>query len=315
MSVLVVGSVALDSVETPFGKVQDALGGTASFFSFAARHYSDVKIVAVVGEDFPREYRGLFDGGNIDLSGLQTLPGRTFRWSGLYDYNLNTAHTLDTQLNVFSEFHPVLPESHRDTELLFLGNIHPELQREVLLQTKSPVLTVLDSMNFWIEREKEALTRVMEMVDIVLFNEAEARQYAETPNLLEAARRILALGPRSVIIKQGEYGAMMYSGNREIFMSPAYPLEGVKDPTGAGDSFAGGFLGQLAGSGDFSPAGIRKAMIHGSVIASFTVEDFSVNRLLSVTREEIERRYQEFRHLTFFEHTCKHAVDCQRVEW
>ncbi len=315
MSLMVVGTVALDSVETPFGSVKDALGGTASYFAFAARHYAPVKIVGVVGEDFPGRYLELFRRGNVDVDGLKRLPGNTFRWAGRYDFDLNTAHTLETQLNVLVDFHPALPESYRASDLVFLGNIDPDLQKDVLTQVASPRLTVLDSMNYWIERKREELTRVMSMVDIVLLNEAEVRQFAETYNLLGAARKVLALGPRALFIKKGEYGALMITGEDEIFIAPAYPLESVKDPTGAGDSFAGGFLGYLAASGDFTASGIRKAMIHGSVIASFTVEDFSVNRLLAVTRQEIESRYQQFQQITFFEHTCRHADDCQRLQF
>jgi sugar/nucleoside kinase (ribokinase family) len=315
MSLLVVGTVALDTVETPFGKVEGALGGTASYFAFAARHYADVKIVGVVGEDFPTHYLDLFRRSNVDVTGLERIPGRTFRWSGYYNFDLNTAHTLDTQLNVLLDFDPKLPEDYRDSRLVFLGNIAPGLQKSVLAQTSSPRLTVLDSMNFWIEREREALTEVMKMVDIVLLNEAEVRQFAETYNLLAAARRILSLGPRALIVKKGEYGALMISGDGEVFVAPAFPLESVKDPTGAGDSFAGGFLGYLASTGDFTSTGIRKAMIHGSVIASFTVEDFSVNRLLAISDRDIQERYQQFQRLTFFEHTCTHADDCQRIEF
>lgn len=314
MSLLVVGTVALDSVETPFGKVEEALGGTASYFSFAARHYSDVKIVAVVGEDFPQQHLDLFKSRQIDVNGLQSLPGKTFRWSGYYDFDLNTAHTLETQLNVLPLFHPSLPEDYRESEIVFLANIDPDLQVDVLNQTKSPALTVLDSMNYWISGKKEALTRVMSKVDIVLLNEAEVRQYAGTYNLLAAARHILELGPKALIIKKGEYGALMIADGGEIFIVPAYPLESVKDPTGAGDSFAGGFLGYLCSNGDFSSSGIRRAMVHGSVIASFTVEDFSVNRLLSITRDDIEARYQEFKQLTFFENSCEFSADCERLK-
>ncbi len=313
MSLLVVGSVALDSVETPFGKVDDALGGTASYFALAARSFVGVKIVGVVGEDFPGEYLSIFKRRGIDTEGLQVVQGKTFRWAGRYDYDLNTAHTLDTQLNVFMDFHPVLPPSYRQCDLVFLGNIHPALQLDVLSQT-SPKLSVLDSMNFWIERNREELTRVIEKVDVVLFNEAEVRQYARAYNLIVAARRILELGPRALIIKRGEYGAMMVTHDDELFMAPAFPLESVKDPTGAGDSFAGGFLGYLAGTRDIGSQGIRKAMIHGTVIASFTVEDFSVNRLLTVTDEEIKQRYEALKRLTFFDHHCKHAANCDRLE-
>jgi len=315
MSLMVVGTVALDTVETPFGRVEEALGGTASYFAFAARHYTDVKIVGVVGQDFPDRYRRLFESHQVDVAGLRSLPGRTFRWKGRYDFDLNTAQTLDTQLNVLVDFHPILPEEYRASNLVFLGNIDPKLQLDVLAQVRSPRLTVLDSMNYWIERQKEDLTRVIRKVDIVLLNEAEVRQYAQNYNLLAAARGILELGPKAIIIKKGEYGALMISRDEEIFIAPAYPLESVKDPTGAGDSFAGGFLGYLAGSGDFSSAGIRSAMVHGSVVASFTVEDFSVNRLLTATREEIEERYQRFQQLTFFEHSCKHADDCGLLEF
>ncbi|HEX9014518.1 MAG TPA: PfkB family carbohydrate kinase [Chloroflexota bacterium] len=314
MSLLVVGSVALDSVETPFGKVEDALGGTASYFALAAHHFTDVQIVAVVGEDFPREYLSVFRRNGIDTEGLQVVPGRTFRWAGRYDYDLNTAHTLDTQLNVFESFHPTLPRSYRQSDLVFLGNIDPVLQLDVLAQT-SPRLSVLDSMNYWIEWKPRELMRVMEKVDIVLLNEAEVRQFAQSQNLLTAARRILELGPQALIVKRGEYGAMMVTRDHELFMAPAFPIENVKDPTGAGDSFAGGFLGYLASTNDFSGTGIRKAMIHGTVIASFTVEDFSVNRLLDVTSEEIRRRYNDLKRLTFFDHQCKHAEDCDRLEF
>ena len=314
---MVVGSVALDTVETPFGKVEEVLGGTASNFSFAARHYSDVRIVGIVGQDFPKEYWELFRARGVDVAGLQSVPGKTFRWAARYDFDLNTAHTLDTQLNVFADFHPILPTDYRASDLVFLGNIDPILQMEVLSQVTSPRLTVLDSMNYWIERKRDDLTRVIQQVDIVLLNEAEVRQYAQSYNLLAAARTILALGPKAIIIKKGEYGALMISRDEEeeIFIAPAYPLEIVKDPTGAGDSFAGGFLGYLASTGDFSAAGIRRAMARGSVIASFTVEDFSVKRLLSVTQEEIEERYQQFQRLTFFEHSCRYADECQRLEF
>jgi sugar/nucleoside kinase (ribokinase family) len=315
MSLLVVGTVALDTVETPFGKVEGALGGTASYFAFAARHYTDVKVVGVVGEDFPTNYLDLFQRCNVDVAGLERIPGETFRWSGYYNFDLNTAHTLETQLNVLLDFNPKLPEDYRNSQMVFLGNIAPSLQKAVLGQTSSPRLTVLDSMNFWIEREREALTDVMKMVDIVLLNEAEVRQYADTYNLLAAARKILSLGPKALIVKKGEYGALMISNGGEAFVAPAFPLESVKDPTGAGDSFAGGFLGYLASTGDFTSTGIRKAMIHGSVIASFTVEDFSVNRLLAISDRDIQERYQQFQRLTFFEHTCTHADDCQRIEF
>lgn len=300
MSILVVGSVALDTVETPFGRVAEALGGSAVYFSVAASLYTPVRLVAVVGDDFPPEHVALLRQHGVDLAGLERAVGRTFRWTGRYDFDLNTAETLDTQLNVFANFHPKLPPAYAESDFVFLANIDPDLQREVLRQVTNAKLRVLDTMNFWIAKKPEQLASAMTMVDIVLMNEAEVRQFAGTYSLQRAARRILELGPRALIVKKGEYGAVLFS-EHGYFVAPAYPLEDVRDPTGAGDSFAGGFLGFLARAGEITPRALKQAIVHGSVVASFTVEDFSVERLRRVTWDEVQRRYEEFRHFTAFD--------------
>ena len=300
MSLVVVGSMALDTVRTPFGEVKEVLGGAATFFSLAASQYTKVHVVAVVGEDFPEAHLDLLRERDIDVSGVQRRPGRTFRWVGEYDYDLNTAHTLDTQLGVFADFHPELPEHYRDADFVFCANIDPVLQLEVLRQMRSPRLRALDSMNFWIESKRAELTEAMSNVDVVLLNEGEVRQYAATYNLYAAARRLLDLGPAALVVKKGEHGAVLVSPSG-VFVAPAFPLESVLDPTGAGDSFAGGFIGYLAGAGDVSLATIRRAMIHGSTVASFAVEEFSVGRLLRLRRDELQERYDQFRELTTFE--------------
>ncbi|MBI2320701.1 MAG: sugar kinase, partial [Chloroflexi bacterium] len=264
MSILVVGSVALDTVETPFGRVEEALGGSAVYFSLAARLYAPVRLVAVVGEDFPAEHVALLHQHGVDVAGLERAAGPTFRWSGRYDFDLNSAETLDTQLNVFASFHPKMPPAYGDSEFLFMANIDPDLQREVLQQVPDTKLRALDTMNFWITSKPEQLASAMSLVDIVLMNEAEARQFAGTHSLLRAARRILELGPRALIVKKGEYGAVLFS-EYGYFVAPAYPLEDVRDPTGAGDSFAGGFLGFLARAGEITPRTLKQAIIHGSV--------------------------------------------------
>ncbi len=290
---LVVGSVALDSVKTPFGQVTEALGGSATYFSCAASFFTSVSLVAIVGEDFPAEHLALLRDLGVDISGLQVSSGRTFRWIGEYGYDLNEARTLDTQLNVFANFKPVLPEALRKAPFVFLANIDPELQIEVLRQVERPRLASLDTMNFWIEGKRDALLKVLAGVDVLLVNDAEARQLAREPNLIKAARMILGLGPRTVVIKRGEYGALMFS-NGHFFFVPAYPLESFFDPTGAGDTFAGGFMGYLAKNGTLSPSAIRRAIVYGAVMASFTVEDFSLNRLIRLRPEEIRQRYEAF---------------------
>ena len=297
--ILCVGTVGLDTVETPFGRADEALGGSAAYFAAAASLHSPVQLVSVVGEDFPEEHRQ-FLAGKADVEGMAVLPGRCFRWSGRYHFDLNQRDTLDTQLNVLAEFNPQLPESYRDAEYVFLANVDPVLQLRVLEQARKPKLVMLDSMNFWITGARDALTEAIRKSDIVMMNEEEVRQYADTTNLLKGAREILALGPETLIIKKGEYGAVLFRGDG-YFYCPAYPLEDVKDPTGAGDSFAGGFLGYLASAGEVTMAHLRRALVFGSVVASFTVEDFSVKRLASVTADELRRRYREFREFTYFD--------------
>jgi sugar/nucleoside kinase (ribokinase family) len=294
---LVVGSVALDSVETPFGKVQEVLGGSATFFSYAASFLTQVRLVATVGQDFPEQHVKLLRDRGVDVRGLQVASGKTFRWTGAYGYDLNEAKTLDTQLNVFADFRPELDEMQARTPYLFLANIDPELQLAVLKQMRGrPKLIALDTMNFWIKGKREALVRVLREVDVVTINDGEARQLAEEPNLIKAARKISALGPRTVVVKRGEYGALLFDGGA-FFVVPAYPLESVFDPTGAGDTFAGGFMGYLAFRDRTDAATVRRAMVYGSVMASFTVEDFSLNRLAHLDTREIDRRYQEFEDL------------------
>jgi sugar/nucleoside kinase (ribokinase family) len=294
---LVVGSVALDSVETPFGKVQEVLGGSATYFSYSASFFTQVRLLATVGNDFPRDHVQLLSNRGVDVAGLKTSAGRTFRWKGEYGYDLNEAKTLDTQLNVLAEFRPSLDERLRKVPFLFLANIDPELQLDVLHQMAGrPRLVALDTMNFWIQGKRDALVRVLAEVDVVTINDGEARQLAKEPNLVKAARTIASMGPRTVVVKRGEYGAMLMTDGA-FFMVPAYPLESVFDPTGAGDTFAGGFIGYLAGQDDVSAAAMRRAMVNGSVMASFTVEDFSLNRLTRLDPAQIAERYRAFHDL------------------
>jgi sugar/nucleoside kinase (ribokinase family) len=300
MGILVVGSVAFDSVETPFGQVKEVLGGSGAYFSTSASFFTDVNLVAVVGEDFPTEHLQFLRSRNVDLAGLKTAPGKTFRWKGRYDYNLNEAHTLETQLNVFESFQPELPGGYKDVEYVFLANIDPELQLEVLNQVKKPKLVACDTMNFWIAGKRDALLETLCCVDILVINEGETRQLAGEPNLVKAARTILAMGPKTLVVKQGEYGAIMFT-EHSIFSAPAYPLESVYDPTGAGDTFAGGFLGYLVATQNFSETSIRQAIVFGSVMASFTVEDFSLNRMKTLGYKEIEERFRRFKLLTEFQ--------------
>jgi sugar/nucleoside kinase (ribokinase family) len=298
---LVVGSVALDSVATPFGAVREALGGSATFFSYAASFFTGVRLLATVGEDFPREHLELLRGRGVDIASLQVSKGRTFRWAGEYGYDLNEAKTLDTQLNVFADFKPVLAPELRRIPYLFLANIDPALQLDVLHQMdERPRLVALDTMNFWIRGKREALGRVLAEVDVVTINDGEARELAGEPNLVRATRAIAAMGPKTVVVKRGEYGALMFSDGA-FFMVPAYPLDSVYDPTGAGDSFAGGFVGYLAATDRVDSPAMRRALVYGSVIASFAVEDFSLNRLTRLTRDEIDQRYEAFGDLTRLE--------------
>jgi len=300
MSLLVVGSVAFDSVETPFGKVEDALGGSATFFSTSASYFTDIRLVAVVGEDFSERHINFLKTKNIDIKGLERAKGKTFRWSGRYDYDLNTAHTLKTELNVFESFKPKLPEEYKDSDVVFLANIDPDLQRDVLSQVRNPQVVAADTMNFWIEGKRESLLKTLKSVNILIINEAEARELAKEPNLIKAAKKISSFGPKTIVIKRGEYGVLMFSGE-SIFSAPAYPLESVFDPTGAGDTFAGGFMGYLTSIRDWSEKSMRKAIIMGSVMASFAVEDFSLNKIKSLDYSEIEARFREFKRLSHFE--------------
>ncbi|HKR07946.1 MAG TPA: PfkB family carbohydrate kinase [Gemmatimonadaceae bacterium] len=300
MSVLVVGSVALDSVETPFGKADDVLGGSANFFSASASLLTKVSVVGVVGSDYPIEKLEPLKKRGVDFSGLERAEGPSFRWRGRYRHDLNSAETLETHLGVFSHFSPKIPEKLRDSQYVFLANIDPRLQMDVLEQIKKPKLVAFDTMNFWIQSRRPDLLKLLGRVDLVTLNDAEARQLTEKVNLVQAAQWILARGPRHVIIKKGEHGAFMFTQN-SIFFAPAFPLESVFDPTGAGDSFAGGFIGYLATTGDLSEANMRRAVIYGSVMGSFAVEKFSIDRLLSVTRAEIDQRVREMRRLVTFE--------------
>lgn len=300
MSILVVGSVALDTVQTPLGRVEGVLGGSASYFSVAASFFAPVHLVAVVGEDFPAVHESLFRSRGVDLSGLSRVPGRTFRWSGAYGEDLNQRTTLSTELNVFEQFRPVLPEHLKKCDFLFLANIDPDLQRSVLRQMQRPRLVACDTMNFWIIGKPDSVRETLREVDVLLVNDEEGRQLAGETNTVRAARKILSGGPSSLVIKRGEYGAALYS-NRSHFAVPAYPLLDPVDPTGAGDSFAGGFLGHLARTGRTDEGGIRQALIAGSVMASFCVEDFSLRRFQTLRPEEIRTRLREFRRMTEFE--------------
>ncbi|MBI4296915.1 MAG: sugar kinase [Chloroflexi bacterium] len=300
MTLLVVGSVALDSVETPFGQVREVLGGSATYSAASASLFTQVNLVAVVGKDFPREHLDFLCQRSVDLQGLQVVEGETFRWSGRYDYELNTTHTLETRLNVFADFHPALPESYKKSDLVFLANIHPELQLEVLRQVyPRPRLVMADTMDFWIRGHRDALERVLGTVDVATMNESEVRMWAGTSNLLQAARRLLSLGPKVVIIKQGEHGAVMFNKDT-YFLVPAYLVDSVVDPTGAGDSFAGAFLGYLDQVGQIDERSLRRAVVYGCAVASFTVQGFSLEGLRHLTPQAVADRYLEFYHFTHF---------------
>jgi sugar/nucleoside kinase (ribokinase family) len=301
MGILVVGSVALDSIKTSAGSQDDVLGGSATYFSVSASYFAPVSVIAVVGEDFPEEHVSFLSKKGIDTSGLQRQKGTTFRWKGEYSADMNTATTLETQLNVFADFSPQMMDAHRNHECLFLGNIDPDLQRLVLQQMKKPRVIACDTMNYWINHKRESLLKTLALIDILVINDAETRQLAEEINLLKAAHRILSWGPKTLVVKRGEYGALMVT-SKAMFGVPAYPLEEVVDPTGAGDSFAGGFMGFLAASGASDDAALRKAVVCGSVMASFNVSEFGPRRLGDLTYPEIKARFQDFHRLTAFEH-------------
>jgi sugar/nucleoside kinase (ribokinase family) len=299
MGILVVGSVAFDSIRTPSGYQDEILGGSATYFSVAASYFAPVSVIAVVGDDFPEKNLAFLRQKGIDLSGLQQQKGKTFRWKGEYGTDMNTARTLETQLNVFADFSPRLRSEHQSLEFLFLGNIDPDLQRGVLEQMKRPKIVACDTMNYWINHKIDSLRRILSLIDILLINDAEARAIAQENNLIRAGRMILGLGPKTVVIKRGEYGALMVMP-KSVFAIPAYPLEEVIDPTGAGDSFAGGFMGYIAAKGNADEPCLRQAIVFGSVMASFTVSDFGPRRLGSLTFTEIEKRFEEFKELTEF---------------
>ena len=300
MSLLVVGSVALDSVETPFGKANDVLGGSATFFSASASNLAPVQVVGVVGSDYPMDKLAALESRGVDFAGVERAEGTSFRWRGRYRHDLNVAETLETHLGVFSNFSPKIPAQFRKAPYVFLGNIDPRLQLDVLTQVDRPKLVACDTMNFWIESRRPDLVKLLGHVDAITLNDGEARQLTDCYNLIKAARWIMAKGPTLVIIKKGEHGAFMFTGST-VFFAPAFPLEEVFDPTGAGDSFAGGFMGYLARTGDLSDASLRRAVIYGSAMGSFAVEKFSIERLLTVNEAQMAERVGEFRRLVAFE--------------
>lgn len=300
--ILAVGSVAFDTIKNPFGEASRVVGGSATYFSVAASFFTGVKLVAVVGEDFAGSGARVFGGRPIDLAGLQTMPGETFRWKGEYGFDLNNRETIYTKLNVFEHFRPVIPEGYRASPFVFLGNIHPRLQLEVLDQVTAPRFVAADTMNYWIEGTPDELREVLKRIDILIINDSEARELSHESNLVKAARVLRSMGPGTVVIKRGEHGVLTTcSADGEFFAAPAMPLEEVFDPTGAGDTFAGGFVGYLAACGETSDAAMARAIIYGSTLASFAVEDFSIDRLLRLTSDEIAERFRQFKRLTYFD--------------
>jgi sugar/nucleoside kinase (ribokinase family) len=300
MSLLVVGSVALDSIETPFGRVDDALGGSATFFSAAASLYSRVQLVGVIGSDFPVDQLQFLENRGVDCSGLERAEGESFRWAGVYSYDLNSRETLETRLGVFAQFQPKIPDKFRNAEWIFLGNIDPVLQLDVLEQVKKPKFVACDTMNFWIEGKRDDLLRLLQRVDLLMVNDSEARQLSGDYNLLRAARWIQERGPSMVVIKKGEHGAILFARDF-AFYAPGFPLEEVFDPTGAGDAFAGGFVGYLARANRLDADHLRRAMIYGSAMGSFAVERFGLERLITLNPREVHDRVVQFRALTSFE--------------
>jgi sugar/nucleoside kinase (ribokinase family) len=302
LDLLVVGSIALDTFETPFASVSEMPGGSALYISISASYFTDsIGLVGIVGDDFPKDVIDELRQRNVNLSGLKIVPGaRTFRWAGKYHYDMNTRETIYTQLNVFADFDPVIPDHFKSSKYICLGNIDPVLQMKVLNQVQSPKLVIADTMNFWIERKFDELLETLKHVNVLIVNNAEARQIAREPNLIKAGRKILKLGPDVVIIKKGEHGAVLMIDNA-IFSAPAYPIEAIQDPTGAGDTFAGGFAGWLARTDDVSEKNLRRAVIYGSAIASFCVEDFGINRIRKLSWEDIQKRFRAFKEMTSFE--------------
>lgn len=303
MSILAIGTVAFDAIETPFGAVSQVLGGSATYITLAARYFTDpVRLVAVVGNDFPQEYLDTLVASGVDTEGLAVDPeGKTFAWGGRYHYDLNDRDTLYTDLNVLETFDPVVPERYRDSRIVCLGNLDPTTQRSVLDQVDRPELIVCDTMNFWIEHTPDSLRETLKVIDCLIINDAEARELAEEPNLIKAARRIRAMGPRILIIKKGEHGAMLFD-DEIVFVAPAYPLEDLQDPTGAGDTFMGGFAGYLACQSTIDSDALKRAVIYGSAMASFVVEAFGPERLLNLTDDEIYARLHGFQNLSAVPH-------------
>lgn len=310
MSLTVVGTVALDTVSSPFGSIETGLGGSATHFSAAAIFFQEVHLSAVIGTDFPEEHIEWMKERGIGLEDLQRLPGKSFRWTGKYDYDLNTAHTLETQLNVLTDFNPRLKGAAKDSKFLFLGNIAPDIQDRTIDQMSGKPFIALDTMNFWIEDFKPDLLKVLKRVNMLVINEGEARLLSQEHNLIKAAKTIRAMGPETLLIKQGEYGALAFQDN-QIFHAAALPLEDIMDPTGAGDSFAGGVMGYLSRTNDTSFPSLKRAMIYGSVMASFIVEDFSCKRLQKLKKNEVADRYLEFCSLTHFENYQEAKPDLQ----
>jgi sugar/nucleoside kinase (ribokinase family) len=302
MSLLVVGSLGLDTIETPFGKVENTLGGSATYIAIAASYFvRPIRLVGVVGSDFPKDAIEFFEEHDIDLEGLQIVEGgKTFRWGGRYHFDLNARDTLFTELNVFEKFNPIIPASYQKTSYVCLGNIDPVLQRRVLEQIEKPKLVVGDTMNFWIKRKNRDLLETLKHFDVFILNESEAREITSEPNLVKAGKRILRMGPKVVIVKKGEHGALMVT-EQTIFSAPAYPLETIYDPTGAGDTFAGGFLGWIAKTDDLSEENFKRAVVYASALASFCVERFGLDRFKELSRLEIHDRVREFRELSRFD--------------
>ncbi|MFZ0285633.1 MAG: PfkB family carbohydrate kinase [Terriglobales bacterium] len=307
MSIVAVGSVAFDSIATPSGRVQNILGGSATYFSLAASYFTDVRVVAVVGEDFTAEHENVFNKRKIDIRGIEHAKGKTFRWGGQYLENLNEAKTDFTELNVFEKFQPRIPAEYMDSKFLFLGNIHPSLQADVRRKMDKVQLTGGDTMNFWIPGTRSELLQTLKLIDVLLINDGEAKMLASERNLPRAAQKVLAMGPQALVIKHGEYGATIFFREgafgigRHPFRAPTLPIDEVKDPTGAGDSFAGGFMGYIASQEEISREVLKRALFYGGVMGSFAVERFGTERLQSLTREEIEARFQVFRELTHLE--------------
>ncbi|MGB2705376.1 MAG: PfkB family carbohydrate kinase [Candidatus Omnitrophota bacterium] len=300
MSILVVGSVALDTIKTPFGKKKEILGGSATYFSVSARLFEPhVNLVAVVGKDFPQKYVNFLKKKKIGLKGLEVRKGKTFRWEGEYGWDFSNPRTIVTHLNVFADFNPVIPEEYKKSKYVFLANIDPYLQNKVLSEMKNPALIACDTMNYWIENRRKELVKLLKKIDIFFLNESEAKELTGESSLVKAAKEVFKMGPEKIIIKKGEHGALLFSGN-SIFSVPAYLMESIFDPTGAGDTFAGGVMGYLAAQKPLNKANLRKAIVYGTVMATFAVEDFSLRRLGAVKPADIQRRLKNFRKLTHF---------------